>query len=188
MNVSRLLDKTQFAGYVFIFLCMFWGLLFIYSIHSIMPYNAIKLPFQRLVKTSSFFPQGWKFFTRSPREDITDTYVKEDNNWVTTIHSNSSPINFFGASRLSRAKSVESALLLQSAAENNIDWVKCDDPLQICAEKVQSNGTVVNSSPIPYICGEVVFILQAPIPWAWSMSKKPINMPSKIIKTNVTCL
>lgn len=188
MNTRRLVDKTQFTGYIFILLCIFWGLLFIYSIHSIMPYNAVTLPFQRLIKTQAFFPQGWKFFTRSPREDASDAYVKDDsNNWGSIIQSNSSPINFFGASRMTRAKSVESALLLLSAAENKIEWVKCDESPQICAEKIPSNGEIINTSPVPYICGEVLFILQPPVPWAWSRSKKPINMPSKIIKTNVVC-
>lgn len=176
------------AGFAFLAICLFWVLLFIYSIHSALPYNAVKLPFEDYIKTQTFLPQGWKFFTRNPREEMVSMHARNDNNqWTPIIASNASPSNFFGVSRTSRAKSVEMGILLASVRDNDIDWIECKKSLQTCADEFSSNGSVVNKSPVPAICGEVVFLRQSAVPWAWSSSKKEIIMPSRIIKTNISC-
>lgn len=178
----------RLLGIAFVTVCVFWIWLFVYSIHAAMPFNPIELPFADNIRIRIFMPQGWKFFTRSPREDDTKLYKKGyGEEWKPILRPNGSPANSFGLDRVGRSQGVEMGLLMVSIREIKSEWSECKESLEACSEKAFSNGIIMNSSPNPTICGEVVFIQQPPVPWAWSLSKKEVIMPSKVNKVHVLC-
>jgi antimicrobial peptide system SdpA family protein len=179
---------NHWLGFVFLFICGFWIIVFIYSIHSAMPFNPINLPFESKAHLRFFLPQGWKFFTRNPREEDIGIYAKDSNGeWLPMIHPHSSPINLFGIKKTSRAKAVEFGLLLSLLSEHNPNWESCNSSLQSCSEKVQTVGAINNPSPNPSLCGDILLQKRRPIPWAWSAARKNVIMPSTIYRTNILC-
>lgn len=153
-----------------------------------MPHTAVKLPFETALPTRYFLPQGWKFFTRNPREPDHLAYVKRvDGKWASVFQPNGSPTHFFGIIRYGRARSVEMGLLLTSLQEEKVAWTECKKSVQICAPELSIKAILINNSPDAKICGDAVFSEQPPVPWAWSTSKKKITMPSKLVKTRIEC-
>ncbi len=181
-------NSNHLLGFAFLVICVFGIIVFSYSIHSAMPFNAISLPFENKMYINFFLPQGWKFFTRNPREEDVGVYAKNSSGqWLPMILPHSSPSNFFGIKKTSRAKSVELGVLLSLLGDSNPSWETCNSSLQNCSEHVSTVGTTNNPSPNPRICGEILLQRKPPVPWAWSSSKKNVIMPSKIYRTNILC-
>lgn len=166
-----------------------WGVLFAYSVHAALPSNPIKLPAEMSVQPNVWMPQGWKFFTRDPREEEISVFVRDaEGRWVSGLRgANASPRNFFGLSRATRAQGIELGLLTTAAGTIKDAWQPCRDRLEACVERSQLVGEVTNITPDPTLCGEVGLTLQEPVPWNWSRSKRKVTMPSKAMRVNVIC-
>jgi antimicrobial peptide system SdpA family protein len=179
--------QRRFVAASFILITCFWTLLFGYSIHAALPFNPVNLPLVKTLRVRIFMPQGWKFFTRNPREEQIKALSKDsEGKWQSAlIGANASVANLFGLRRNSRAQGIELGLIVTSLKKNQ--WVECKDRLDICAEKTCNVGHVANTSPNPTFCGEAVLIKQSPVPWAWSRAKRPVIMPSKCVRVNVSC-
>lgn len=164
-----------------------WGAVFSYSVHGALPTNPIKLPLEQKVYAQVWMPQGWKFFTRDPREEEVAAFVRaEDGGWRSALHGpNGSPSNLFGLSRATRAQGIELGLL--TTAANRFEWLECKERLEVCVEKAPLAANVKNVTPAPTLCGEVGLTLQPPVPWAWSRARKKVTMPSKALRVNVQC-
>src|SRR4029434_6535737 len=100
-------------------LAIMWGTLFVYSIHGALPFNPLKLPFERTLMVTRFVPQGWAFFTRNPREErLTLQQVLPGGQLAPLSRSpHARPDNAFGLDRRSRSQGVEIGLLLAAARE-----------------------------------------------------------------------
>jgi len=165
----------------------FWLALLTYSIQSAMPHNPITLPGDDIINAKFFMPQGWKFFTRNPREDDTFIFQKDaSGKWVdASIGTNGSPRNLFGLMRATRAQSIEMGRLLSFSKID--EFSKCKGRVEVCIENLKQEDVITNDSPFPTICGETAFVFQPPVPWAWSRAKKKVVMDSKIWKVGVLC-
>jgi len=165
-----------------------WGAVFAYSVHGALPTNPIKLPMEQSVYAQVFMPQGWKFFTRDPREEEIGAFVRRpDGRWVSALRGpNGSPSNLFGLSRATRAQGIELGLI--STAANRLTWQECKERLTVCVEKAPLAADVKNPTPDPTLCGEIGLTLQPPVPWAWSGARRKVTMPSKALRVNVQCL
>lgn len=181
------LKNYGLLGAVFLLLVGFWVMLFVYSIHSALPYNPIKLPLANYLKANVFMTQGWKFFTRNPREEDFRVFVKDSNGkWTNALRgANASPINFFGLKRDTRAQGIEMGLIVSAIQKDK--WQKCTDKPEICLESAPTALVFNNVIQSPTLCGELGLALQEPIPWAWSRAKKEVIMPSKALKVEVVC-
>lgn len=188
MNNSHYQKHIRLIGVFFLSLSASWLIVFLYSVHSAMPHNAVQLPLEKSLPIVFFLPQGWSFFTRNPRESDHLVYSKDANGkWISVIQPNASPKNLFGISRSGRAVSVEMGLLLTSLNDKGVKWTECKKSLKFCADRLSVKTELVNKSPDAQICGEVIFSEQPPIPWAWSTSRRKIVMPSKLVETNIVC-
>jgi len=137
----------------------------------------------------AFFPQGWAFFTRDPREAVDRAY-RPGPPLVPLLYANTSPRNLFGFGRGARTLNVELAALLHELPA--AAWQPCDAPLQRCVEAGAWAGTggsvaIVNRATEPRICGDVVVERQPPVPWAWGRSIDETHMPSKVARLEVRC-
>jgi len=180
-------EYLRFLGLAAIGASGVWLLFFAYSIHASLPFNPIDLPMEKELALRIFAPQGWKFFTRNPREESISTYAKDKNgNWSPAmIGRNSSRITYFGLARTARAQGVEVGLIVASAKADQ--WVPCKERLDLCFEKLPTVRPAVNVTPGATVCGEIICVKQQPVPWAWGRSKDKITMPVKCLRVNVSC-
>lgn len=158
-----------------------------YAVHSQMPTNALELPGEGQLRPALrvLLPQGWAFFTRSPREERYYTYRKEVDGWsVASLGPHSEAGNLFGLDRRSRAQGVELGLLhgvIPGGA-----WHKCAEHPLRCLDGV-TPISVSNRSPAPTLCGEIGIALQEPVPWAWSSARAELTMPSRVVRLEISC-
>lgn len=177
-------DRFFKFGITFFLVVVLWGYLFTVSIHAVLPDNPIKLPLEQQLKVPTWFPQGWGFYSKDPR----DTYfnvvnIEEEKlaaNWPNNI-----PENLFGLKRLGRSQGIEAGLLHSMVLESSKK--ACKENPYSCLDEFQNPIVLKNPSPNPTLCGDIGFFGQEPIPWAWSGSNRKIEMPSKVVRVNVSC-
>lgn len=182
--------RDSIIGVSALFLAVMWSMIALYAVHASMPTNPIKLPAEDSIRARMWLPQGWKFFTRSPREDRYEAYAltpqgewKQAMNWP-----NARAANLFGLSRRGRAQSVELGLL-EGAAQRKSDtpiWQPCETRLEECFANA-SPTEVDNATPQSSVCGEVALAKRPPVPWAWTRSSRKVEMPAKVLRLRIKC-
>jgi len=180
--------RTSLIGAFSLLIVFGWAVVFVYAIHAALPLNPIKLPLEKSIAPHVWLPEGWKFFTRSPREDVISAFVRApDGHWTSALNGpNASSSNLFGIKRATRAQGIELGIL--QVAVSRLPWSTCKEELEFCVEDAPLVPVAIhNVTPEPTLCGEVGLVLQPPVPWAWSHSRKKITMPSKAIRINVKC-
>lgn len=180
-------------GSVYWSLAIFWGTLAVLLFLTAMPYSSLemekttKLGFQRLL------PEGWSFFTKSPRDPYVFILKVNDGKLELYDHlPNSNPQNLFGAQRTGRAIGVEFGRLTQNLSEDN--WLECNPKNLLALAKSDTVPTITlkNTYEKPLLTGEVIIVTQEPIPWAWRNAQKPASsiptklaMTTKLLKLNI---
>ncbi|WP_232293471.1 SdpA family antimicrobial peptide system protein [Stigmatella aurantiaca] len=166
-----------------------WSTVAAYALHAALPYNPIKLPFEDQFDIRLVLPEGWAFFTRDPRDERMLPYVRgADAQWSSASHTpNFQPRNFFGIDRAGRAQGVEMGLLMDAARK--AERQACEEEPSVCLERAPVAQKLSNASPHPTLCGQVGFVFQKAVPWAWSRSnrEKKIIMPSKVLRLDIEC-
>lgn len=168
-----------------------WSILALYAVHSRLPASTFELPFESKLRPLlvAAAPEGWAFFTLSPREPRVLPFAKgSDGVWRSAgMGPHSEARNLFGLNRVSRTQGVEMALLTGALSDG--DWATCteDDTLPECFERLAPLPSFANESPDPSLCGSIAIVHQEPLPWAWSANADPETMPSRIVRLEVTC-
>ncbi|WP_374955203.1 SdpA family antimicrobial peptide system protein [Arthrobacter sp. MYb51] len=135
-------------------------------------------------------PQGWAFFSKSPRDPSIAPYREDINGSFESVSKlpTTRVENLFGVSREGRAQGVEVALISgESGAEN---WLDCSTPaLQECAEMVRdaTSTAVTNTVASPTVCGEIVLVQTTPVPWSFRHQTALREKADKVIKLRVEC-
>ena len=157
-----------------------------YSVHAAMPFNPLALPEEDDVAARSWLPQGWRFFTRDPREDQTLLYRLDEGRWVSaSLGPNFRLRNYLGLSRVGRSQAMEMAMLIWGLSKNT--WHKCEEASSSCLSAYESPLKVTNKSPVPSLCGPIGIVLQEQIPWAWAGDHSDVIMPSRVLRLDVQC-
>lgn len=163
----------------------FWGVVTTYAIHGGMRPNPITLPLEDVNLARTLLPEGWGFFTKNAEEENPFFYAHVGGEWVPAIQESPySPRYLLGANRTGRYRGVEMGLI--TAAVGKKDWSDCNtDPLScvgtltpLVIGPIRDRGT---------LCGELGLVQQAPVPWAWARSPRPVVMPSKVARVIVSC-
>jgi antimicrobial peptide system SdpA family protein len=157
----------------------------VYAIHEATPTNPIALPGEDRASMVKIFPQGWKFFTRDPRTADPVPLRRVGEAWLPydTLVTQSAT-NFFGASRQGRAIGPELTWVLASAKD--ADWQACRESPSACLDRMPVK-TIKTSLPHPQLCGSVGIVSQAPVPWAWASTGRPVVMPSSVLRLEIRC-
>jgi antimicrobial peptide system SdpA family protein len=167
-------------------LALAWVVLIAYCIQPVLPYNSVRLPGGRSLNALLLAPQGWGFFTRSPREERQFVFGRGPDGWRPLLRVPHARLaNTLGLNRKSRAQGVEMGLLLQEAPTNG--WQACEDAVAACLNRLPRGQAARNVSPNPTLCGTVAVVLQEPVPWAWLPSSPPVQMPSRMIALEAEC-
>ncbi|WP_246062808.1 SdpA family antimicrobial peptide system protein [Paenibacillus ehimensis] len=163
---------------------LFWIYIFLLAIHTALPANALtSLPLKEELKIIQWFPQGWGFYSKNPREPYFYVYEVPGNK-LAGQWPNNRVDNAFGLLRFGRSQGVEAGLLTSKIPSNSLTECK-ENPVE-CLNQLQAIE-VENPSPFPTICGDVGFVYQEPIPWAWSKGGEETVMPSKLVRVKVAC-
>lgn len=167
-----------------------WGVVLAYALQPALPYSPIRLPYQEEVRAQLFLPEGWAFFTKSPREERAHLFERGPGGWRSaSLAPIAMPRNVFGLDRAPRAQSVELGLLLTRPDVKAAKWSgPCrQDPMERCLDGVAPAARFKNPSPRPTLCGQVGIVRQAPVPWAWNLSGRKVVMPSHVLRLEVSC-
>lgn len=170
-----------------------WSTVAAYALHAALPYNPIKLPFEDHFDIRLLLPEGWAFFTRDPRDPRMLPYQRgADGQWTRASRTpNFQPHNLFGIDRGGRAQGVEMGLLMEQTRQ--VDRIDCEVEPTLCLERAPVGEKIRNRSPNPTLCGEVGFVFQRAVPYAWSRTnrekspEKKIIMPSKVLRLEIEC-
>jgi antimicrobial peptide system SdpA family protein len=181
-TMARRLGGLAFAliGFVLV-LC-------VYAVHAQLPPNAVRLPYEQSIRPHAqrFLPEGWAFFTRSPRESDLVSYTRDGSGaWrLALLAPHSEFRNVLGFARASRAQGVEMGTLTGILRKD--DWRECRSPVAECLERAPALAAT-NVSPVPSLCGDVGLVRRPPVPWAWSGSGREITMPGTVVRLEVAC-
>ncbi|ELR72482.1 hypothetical protein C900_01477 [Fulvivirga imtechensis AK7] len=143
-----------------------------------MPYSAKKL-------LSSLLPQGWGFFTRDPKEGITEAYSYDQSTDEVSLITvkNASAANAIGFSRNARFAGIDLVFLLEYAKADMWHKGKGDfkDNIPLTAD------TIIADKPIQYFPeGEYILHRYEPIPFAWAGKGQESYRPYLIARVQVT--
>jgi antimicrobial peptide system SdpA family protein len=134
-------------------------------------------------------PQGWSFFTKSPRDPQVEPFMVTDEGMVSVAGFPNTKIeNAMGLSREGRSQGVENALLLAEAQADS--WVECSSPsLDACADDLIAapQVKVENVVPSPSVCGDVVLVQSTPVSWAYRQHTELVRTTQSGIHLDVTC-
>lgn len=134
----------------------------------------------------SWTPQGWAFFTRSPREPVLRAYRFSGNEWRNALVSNASYRNVLGVSRRARATNTELHAIAARVPESR--WFACAEALDTCAAEIAYDPMkIANPAPGPGLCGLLIIEQRPLVPWAWSASRDQVFMPGSVASVFVEC-
>lgn len=152
------------------------------SLLSFLDLNPISIAQKEAKLIFTLAPQGWGFFTRSPRELQTLIYIKKNAKYELVNKSGSDPEYLFGLSRYSRRKNIELGQIFSTLPDSI--WSVCPtrEIFDCDSGKVFSVKNVYKNSAC---FGDYLLILSEPIPWAWAKSYNRITMPFKYCKIRV---
>ena len=177
------------VGVAAVGLLVVWLVFGVYVLHTRMPTTALTLPAEGQLKPvmALFVPEGWAFFTKSPRDDRLLSFVRNGDGEWTYINRgpNAESRNWFGINRTSRAQGPEIGGLMSLLRASA--WQSCTGDPRPCLEKSQVAFSGRNRSPTATLCGTVGIVLQQPLPWAWYDARDQIQLPSRVAKLEVTC-
>ncbi|MCT9928955.1 SdpA family antimicrobial peptide system protein [Planotetraspora sp. A-T 1434] len=183
---------TRRLGWTLVAMVAFWGSLIFYVVDTQLPSNALRLPGQEQLRLSvtAIAPQGWAFFTKSPRDPQIGVWrlsVEPSGRkvWLDAkLTPHSELRNVLGFNRRSRAQGVELGILQTAVPRDK--WTPCRGAdVSACFDRVPSVLTLHNSSPDPIHCGSIGLVQREPLPWAWAGSTTV--MPAKVARIEVTC-
>lgn len=161
------------------------GLFVAYVLHAALPASPFTLPGPQARIVKALVPQGWAFFTKSPRSRSVEVFQhRTDGSWQDiTSGPRARPGQLMGLDRLGRSQGTELAMLAAVVPEQS--WRDCEREPTDCLAEASVAHTVRNRSSHQSVCGEVGLVLQDVLPWAWRDAQT--TMPSKVLRVRVQC-
>lgn len=146
-------------------------------------FNPIRYKFPNQKNILSFIPQGWAFFTRSPREAQILVYHIENNQInKLEISRHSSPENYFGLNRKQTFKMNELQFIIdQFEPEDYVTtfWNYLENFQGQIPNELHRVSSIFKHSLLKN--KEILLVIQEIVPWAWSNNAN-LKMPSKAIR------
>jgi antimicrobial peptide system SdpA family protein len=152
-----------------------------------MPFHTVNLPKAVQNVVLQLAPEGWGFFTKSPRDpEIHVALLKDGRLHPLNIASSFNTRFAFGFNRLGRAQGIEMDTLLVQLNQPKL-WRECTKAPEVCATSLKSQTKLENTARNATLCGDLVFVERRPVPWAYSRMARPVVMPSRLTRLEVVC-
>lgn len=166
----------------FIVSVVLWILTYILVISTFAGYTSFKFKDNYKKLVFQVLPQGWGFFTRSPRDENLTIYKKNEEGELERLDNKNFTFgNFYGLSRADRIKHLQLGPLLAKA--NDSLWTKCENNDFVNCTSGLNQIKSINEFNQPLLKGEIFVVRQKLVPWAWSKNK--LKSPAKIISLYV---
>lgn len=182
--LSRRIAKWHTAIPVF-FVCAVLA----YSIFAVSPHSTFHPPGMDAVKESlsRAVPQGWAFFTKSPRDPFLLVFAKGDAGAYRELLQlpTTKAENYFGISRFGRGQPVELANIVNRVASQS--WNKCGPATNSCLDGPVGDIKVRNEKPDPSLCGSIKVVEVVPVPWAYRHLTDARFQAQKVVSLEATC-
>lgn len=162
-----------------------WSVVFVYTIHPILPDNAIQIPYEDKSPLIHLVPQGWGFFTLNPRSPHTYVFTHNQGEWELHPENPWYGSSFLGFSREPKLLLAEAGLILDSLPDSA--WAECKGRPETCLGAQPALGPIHDIFLHPTLCGDIGIVRQPAVPWAWSHARKPVVMPSQVLRVSVLC-
>ncbi|QZQ55371.1 SdpA family antimicrobial peptide system protein [Curtobacterium sp. TC1] len=109
-------------------------------------------------------PEGWSFFTKSPRESFVVAYDDEGNAVGTA--PNSQGKWSFGLNRASRLGGIDVERVMRKLDPG--DWRRCEEGMDVtvCGEGLEHQSVRVTNE-LNSLCGKITLAREEPVPWAF---------------------
>lgn len=127
-------------------------------------------------------PQGWAFFSRSPREPIIERHFFADGVWEPERTDSLRSELFFGLDRSGRAR--QYALESDLSLVDDVEWQRCTSALSSCLSQSPSRSVADEASSCE--SGVRALVRRYPIPWAFRHEGDLGNLD--VLKIRVRCL
>jgi len=151
-----------------------------------LPYNPLSESPAASMVSRMILPQGWAFFTRSPREDRYTVLAPSGGRWEPApCGVLAEPCNGFGVHREARALGVDMGTLSSSIDES--DWTTCGSDLDTCLNEAGITLHRTNEAKRPVLCGDLAVLFWEPVPWAWAGKVNEREMPKRFARFDVDC-
>ena len=169
----------------FVAVCLFWAAFTFFSLLVYVEDNPVRMSYKSSHNSRVLFPQGWAFFTKSPRDPNIQLYhIVNGKLEVLPGQRQATFANLMGVRRNARAMSVEYAKMLYEIPATK--WVKCDINPNIFIKKYPLEAlNIKNPTPRALLHGDIYLIQQATVPWAWVKFAKNVTLPSTILHLNI---
>lgn len=147
--------------------------------------SPLRLPHKTFQNLMAVLPEGWAFFTRSPREEKLYIYEKHGNHKKPVDMIASRSTYLFGWNREMRRRGREIGSLVDQLATRPL--TECQTTLESCIKNIKTSKVlVVNKSVYPHFCGSFIIVFKRQVPWAWAKLKKA-KMPVRYLDLSITC-
>lgn len=159
----------------------------VYAVHAVVPPDALSLPGEGHLETVRFVPEGWAFFTKTPRTPELIVYRPGTSGgvWHKAGQGTYSEDSFIGFSRNPRAEGVELGLLVHAVPQRAWQW--CSRVPANCLLSMNAPAAIRDREKSPRLCGRLALVQQERVPWAYRNSSKEQDMPSLIALLDVSC-
>lgn len=162
-------DKLFFTAVTSSVLALIWYLFF----HSL-PFNINTTKSDNRIFMMKIIPEGWEFFTRSPREEMVDLYKLNGDEWQHVDIKNNQAANFFGLSRKSRKIGMEISIMLSKIQHDSL-WNEYKGMENIMFP--ETFNPIDNKEIATLPTGKYALLKYEMVPWSWrdKVAKKHIN-------------
>ncbi len=191
MNTGRseLVDaRFGLLGFTAATAAIVWSVVAFLSLHGALPRNGLEVPGESAVSPvlRQFLPQGWAFFTKSPRDDEFAVLRRVRGRWIAyDVGPQDEVEHLFGFRRTARATSVEAGYLAQLTGASPRE---CRGDVARCLDGDRRPKPVVSNVNLhPIICGDVAFVSSPPEPWTWRRALGTVAMPEYETRAVVRC-
>jgi len=162
-----------------------------YSTSTALGYEPARLPKSEALAPylRTLFPQGWGFFTKSPRElEIHASSVSRGTLESLNQAPNAQLKWFYGFDRTPRVQEFETIHFVQEMA--NIPWTSCDGPVTAnCLDKARTQSIPILEHPFAHqtYCGSIALVESKPLPWAYANRGFTESRSERIKMLTVQC-
>lgn len=149
--------------------------------------SVVRPPFSNAAKQTitSLVPQGWAFFTKSPRQAYATPYLAAAGDYQ-QVEPRSGVLA--DTRRLDRNFVIELEMLDRALAEAELIPCESGDPQQ-CFEELPLTPTATIASPLvdPIACGDVYVAMNKVAPWAWRSLADQTLRTEHVALVSVSC-
>ncbi|WP_157693510.1 SdpA family antimicrobial peptide system protein [Pseudarthrobacter equi] len=135
---------------------------------------------------SKVIPQGWGFFTKSPRDPFLLVYSGKEEARELLQMPTVKAENYFGLSRYGRAQPVELANIVNTIEPDT--WSKCGPTTQGCLEIDSPAVEVRNEKHAPTLCGSLTVVEVVPTPWAYRDLTDARYQADRVLRIEARCI